>query len=106
MVLEFNHKLIAKRGGNLCGEDLFSIESCAQCQGQYLFNRALKDVYYDPEDLSRHFFKVPGIDLPPCRYCGAMGWQFSLVVPDQLMAQTGPWAWSLKRRSFTFGQDS
>ena len=50
---------------------------------EYLFNQEVKDVYYDPEDLSRHYFKIPGIDLPPCRYCGAIGWDFSSTPPDQ-----------------------
>ena len=100
--MEFNLQIITERGGNLCGEDDFSIESCAQCQGQYLFNRELKDVYFDPEDLSRHFFKIPGMDLPPCRYCGAIGWGFSSKPPDQSIAQAGPWAWALKSRVFNF----
>ena len=102
MSLEFNHALIGQRGGNLCGDDCFSIESCAQCQGQYLFNRELNDVYYDAEDLSRHFFKVAGLSLPPCRYCGAVAWQFAGTPPDRATAQTGPWAWALQSRRFSF----
>lgn len=103
MNVEFNHPLIGERGGNLCGEDQFSIEACDSCQGQYLFNCELKDVYYDSEDLSRHFFKHPALSLPPCRYCGQLDWQFALPAPDQPSAQSGPWAWTLTTRSFSFG---
>lgn len=102
MSLVFNHQLIAERGGNLCGQDRFSIEMCAACQGQYLFNWELNDVYYDADDLSRHFFKVAGIDLPPCRYCGALNMQFSALQVDQASAQSGPWAWTLISRHFCF----
>ena len=59
-------------------------------------------MYYDAEDLSRHFFKIAGMSLPPCRYCGALNWGFSSHAVDQASAQTGPWAWTLQRRSFTF----
>ncbi len=104
MTLEFDLKAIARRGGNLCGEDRFSIEQCAACQGQYLFNAELSDVYYDPEDLSRHYFKIAGIDLPPCRYCGTLSWDFGAAVGPST-AQTGPWAWALASRSFTFSPD-
>ena len=100
--MQFNISLITSRGGNLCGEDELSIQACAECQGQYLFNEIVNDVYYDSEDLSRHFFKIPGMDLPPCRYCGGLHWQFSSQVPDQQMVQSGPWAWVLIARTFTF----
>ncbi len=100
--MEFNHKLIGERGGNLCGEDHFSIETCAECQGQYLFNRELNDVYYDPEDLGRHFFKIAGIRLPPCRYCGAIDWQFTGHGLDQACAQSGTCAWAFQSRCFSF----
>ena len=106
MALLFNHEAIAERGGNLCGEDRFSIEACEQCQGHYLFNQELNDVYYDSEDLNRRFFKIPGITLPPCRYCGALNWQFARVAPDQTAAQLGPWAWALQSRRFTFVSDN
>ncbi len=102
MTLTFNHTIIAERGGNLCGEDRFSVEACGACQGQYLFNQELKDVYFDPEDLARHFFKIPGMDLPPCGYCGAVIWDFAEISPDQASAQAGPWAWALKSRVFNF----
>lgn len=100
--MDFNLALIAERGGNLCGEDRLSIESCGSCQGQYLFNAELNDVYYDAEDLSRHFFKLAGMRLPPCRYCGDLQWQFSAQPVEQAMVQSGPWAWTLASRSFTF----
>lgn len=102
MTIEFNLQLIGERGGNLCGDDRFSIQSCEYCQGQYLYNAELCDVYYDAEDLTRHFFKIAGIKLPPCRYCGALNWQFSSLCVDQISVQTGPWAWALQSRSFTF----
>lgn len=100
--LKFDHPLIAERGGNLCGEDRFSIESCNRCQGHYLYNDELKDVYYDPEDLGRHFFKIPAMRIPPCRHCGAIEWDFADAVIDQATAQSGPWGWSLASRVFTF----
>ena len=102
--IAFNHALLVERGANVCGVDRFSIESCAQCQGQYLFNAELKDVYYDAEDLTRHFFKIPGMDLPPCRYCGSLSWEFGLA-PDRVAIQSGPWAWVLASREFTFSSD-
>lgn len=102
MIVVYNVKLIASKGGNLCGQDKLSIEACSECQGQYLYNQELNDVYYDPEDLSRHFFKIAGLDLPPCRYCGALRWQFAIAAPDQAQVQSGPWAWTLKSRVFTF----
>jgi hypothetical protein len=104
MSLAFNYSIIKQRGGNLCGEDRFSIEACGQCQGHYLFNQELKDVYYDTDDLSRRFFKIAGMSLPPCRYCGAINWQFNQPSPDQPSAQAGPWAWSLRSRVFTFDE--
>lgn len=104
--MQFNHRAIAERGGNLCGEDQFSIETCEHCQGHYLFNNELKDVYYDAEDLKRRFFKIPGISLPPCRYCGALNWQFASISIDHNVAQTGPWAWALQTRRFTFTNDN
>ena len=100
--MEFNCALIGERGGNLCGEDRFTIEACAECQGQYLFNRVLNDVYYDPDDLTRRYFRIPGLTLPPCRYCGAIALQFSDTAPDRAAAQTGPWAWTLQSRQFSF----
>lgn len=100
--MDFNLTLIAERGGNLCGQDRFSIESCANCQGQYLCNAELHDVYYDPDDLSRHFFDLAGMRLPPCRYCGDLQWQFSALPVGQATVQSGPWAWVLASRSFTF----
>ena len=78
------------------------MQACASCQGQYLFNAEVKDVYYDPEDLARHFFKIPGMQLPPCRYCGELNWQFASAAPDHQQVQAGPWAWALQSRSFTF----
>lgn len=102
MSLTFDVEIISDRGGNICGSDRFSIEACSQCQGQYLYNDELKDVYFDPEDMSRHFFKIEGMDLPPCRYCGGLNWQFSPNLPGQAVVQTGPWAWVLKSRVFTF----
>ncbi|MCR8923652.1 hypothetical protein NO559_12785 [Dasania sp. GY-MA-18] len=102
----FNTALIGQRGGNLCGEDELSIEACSSCQGQYLFNAALKDVYYDSADLSRHFFKIPAIDLPPCRYCGALQWQFATPAPELAQVQAGPWAWVLASRVFTFDAEA
>ncbi|MGK0441589.1 MAG: hypothetical protein ACJA0N_001389 [Pseudohongiellaceae bacterium] len=100
--MQFNNDIIIERGGNLCGEDKLSIEACSACQGQYLYNAELKDLYYDPEDLSRHFFRIPGIDIPPCGYCGVLNWQFASPSPDQPQAQAGPWAWTLFARVFTF----
>lgn len=102
--MNFNIDIISRRGGNLCGEDDLSIQACAHCQGQYLFNQAVNDVYYDPEDLARHFFKIPGMDLPPCRYCGALHWEFAAPAPDQHIAQSGPWAWALASRVFKFDE--
>ncbi|WP_101759980.1 hypothetical protein [Oceanicoccus sp. KOV_DT_Chl] len=102
--LEFNFALLAERGANLCGADRLRIESCNQCQGQYLFNAELNDVYYDAEDLTRHFFKIAAMDLPPCRYCGHPSWDFG-VVPDRVAVQSGPWAWTLLSRQFIFAAD-
>ena len=78
------------------------MESCASCQGQYLYNAELNDVYFDSADLSRHFFKIPGMQLPPCRYCGDLRWEFSAVPPDKAAVQAGVWAWVLVSRTFTF----
>ena len=103
MSLQFNHRIIDQHGGNCCGEDRFTIVSCAECQGQYLFNRALNDIYYDPENLSRRFFKIEGI-TPPCGYCGAVSWQFAEPGPNEAAVYSGPWAWVLSR-SFTFSAD-
>lgn len=93
--MKFNLALIAGYGGNLCGEDKFTVEACESCQGQYLYNAELKDVYYDPSNLARHFFKIPGIDLPPCRFCGAQGWQFAVPPPESISVQAGIWGWAL-----------
>ena len=98
----FNLELIADRGGNLSGYDKFSIEACDRCGGHYLYNAELRDVYYDDEDLSRRFFRVAGLALPPCSYCGALEWQFSLSSPDRASAQSGPWGFVLTRRQFVF----
>ena len=100
--MQFNIGLIPSKGGNLCGEDKLSVQACSECQGQYRFNKELNDVYYHAEELSRHFFKIPGLDLPPCRYCGALHWQFSATAPDQQQVQIGAWAWVFKSRVFTF----
>jgi len=95
MTMIFNTSLIDELGGNLCGEDRLSIQACNQCQGQYLFNAELNDVYFDPADLSKHFFKIPAISLPPCRYCGAINWDFSSVDLDKVSILSGPWGWVL-----------
>ncbi len=96
---------LAERGANLCGEDHFFVRSCSLCQGQYLYNREVNDVYFDPDDLGRHFFDIEGLPLPPCRYCGNINWSFSSQPPDLLAIQAGVWGWVLKRHSFTFGAD-
>lgn len=101
-LMVFNKELIAERGGNLCGQDRFNIQACDHCQGHYLYNAELNDVYYDSADLSRRFFKVPGLALPPCAYCGTLAWDFSPMAPDQTAVQTGPWSWVLASRQFTF----
>jgi hypothetical protein len=105
MSLVFDVEIILNRGGNVCGLDRFSVEVCSLCQGQYLYNDELKDVYFDPEDMSRHFFKIEGMDLPPCRYCGSLKWQFAEKQPEQATVQAGPWAWVLKSRVFTFDSE-
>ena len=103
--MKFNVKIIASKGGNLCGQDKLSVEACAKCQGQYLYNDELKDVYYDPEDLTRHYFNIPGMSLPPCRYCGDIQWVFDEARPDAQQVQSGPWAWALVSRVFTFSDE-
>lgn len=102
MSLPFNHELIAEHGGNLCGADRFSVEACDRCQGHYLYNAELQDVYYDPDNFSRRFFRIEGMRLPPCRYCGELDWDFAAVSPPRAIVQTGPWGWVLQTRSFTF----
>ena len=95
MTQDCDLQLLAARGANLCGEDKFDVVCCNNCQGQYLYNLELKDVYYDPADLKRRFFKIPGMQLPPCRYCGAVNWQFSEQGPDEVAILSGCWAWAL-----------
>ena len=95
-MLTFDHEIIKERGGNLCGDDRFSIEACAKCQGQYLYNNELKDIYYDPFDLSRRFFNIEGIPLPPCGYCGALNWEFVMTPLEYASARIGPWGWALQ----------
>jgi hypothetical protein len=99
--VQFNLALLAEKGANLCGEDRFSIEMCERCDGQYLYNDELKDVYFDPDDLARRFFKLAAMPLPPCRYCGALDWQFQ-ARPDAMLVQAGPWACLLTGRQYTF----
>ena len=97
MSLEFDTDLLAKAGANLCGDDRFTVICCARCEGQYLFNQELNDIYYDPDNLQRRFFRLPGISMPSCRYCGEVGWQASDEIIDKASVQVGPWSAFLLR---------
>ena len=104
MSVRVDSELVARRGGNVCGADRFSVEACGHCHGHYLFNAELNDVYFDPEDLGRRYFRLECISLPPCRYCGALQWDFAAEPPAQNEVQSGPWRWVLKSREFTFSE--
>lgn len=94
-LIYFDHDEIAARGGNLCGEDAFAIGVCGKCSSQYLYNQVLHDVYFDPTDLQRRFFKIEGMALPPCRGCGQLGWELLTDTLEPVEQLTGPWAWAL-----------
>ena len=95
-MLNFNASLISQRGGNACGEDLFVVVACEHCRSHYLYNEVLRDIYYDPDDLSRRFFRIVGMDLPPCRACGSLNWQFSEHELTDVEIKLGAWAWALE----------
>ncbi len=95
--LQFDLTLIQARGGNLCGDDRFTIVACAQCGTHYLYNEELRDIYYNPFDLSRRFFNIEMLGLPPCVGCGLIDWRFSASNPIKVEVQLGPWAWVLKQ---------
>jgi hypothetical protein len=97
MSISFDSELLATAGANLCGEDDFSVLCCEACDGQYLFNRELNDIYYQPDNLNRHFFLLSGVSMPPCRYCGKVGWQNETWQADTASIQVGPWAIYLSR---------
>ncbi len=103
--MPFDHALLARRGANLCGADDFQIVACASCQGHYLYNGELKDVYYAPGDLQRRFFRIAAIALPPCHYCGAIDWQISAAPVEHSAAQSGPWGWAIAGGVFEFKDD-
>lgn len=85
--------LLKLRGANLCGDDKFDIVSADCCQQHYLFNVELKDIYFDPFDLSKRFFFVPALVLPPCAACGALNWQPRLDALSLSEKMTGCWGW-------------
>lgn len=93
--MEFDIEAIEKRGGNLCGADRFVMVCCSECRTHYLFNLELNDVYYDPQDLKRRFFKLSGMRLPPCAGCGALEWEFAPEALSEMEVQVGPWSWVL-----------
>jgi len=105
MNVAFDEYLIAEQGGNCCGQDRFTVISCASCQGHYLFNEELNDLYYDPRDLRRRFFKIPGMNPPPCTYCGDIDWQFSDQQLNIVAIKTGPWGWLLDDSEIDFTRD-
>ncbi len=95
-MLEFNISLIGQRGGNVCGQDHFVMVACEHCRSHYLYNEALKDIYYDADDLSRRFFRIEGINLPPCKGCGSIKWLFSEHPLTDVEVQLGAWGWVLE----------
>lgn len=96
-MLVFNACIIEQQGGNVCGQDRFSVVACEHCRTHYLYNDELKDIYYDPDDLSRRFFNIKGMDLPPCSGCGSISWRFSDHQPADVEVQLGIWGWALEQ---------
>lgn len=92
-MLSFNASLISQRGGNICGQDYFVIVACEHCRSHYLYNKELRDIYYDPDDLFRRFFRIEGMNLPPCKGCGSLDWRFSEHDLTDVEIQLGAWAW-------------
>lgn len=86
-------ELLKLRGANLCGADKFDVVAADCCQHHYLFNAELNDIYFDPFDLSKRFFYIKAIALPPCTACGAIDWKpqcDSLSLTEKL---SGSWGW-------------
>lgn len=90
--MKLDLELLAARGANLCGEDKLEIRACASCDRHYLYNGMLKDLYYDPFNLAKHYFVVKGMDLPPCAGCGELHWKLTEPVPEA-EAIVGAWGW-------------
>lgn len=88
---------IQARGGGVYGDDDFEIVACVSCGCQYLYNAEVLELYYDPQDLSVRYLNAEGENVPPCRRCGAEGWDFEeLEADDGAKVASGPWSWALK----------
>jgi hypothetical protein len=90
--MDFDLELLRVRGANLCEADRFDIRACCSCGRHYLFNNELKDVYYDPFNLTKRFFYIDSIALPPCAGCGDIDWALSAPVP-LVESLLGIWGW-------------
>ena len=88
---------IQARGGGVHGDDDFEIVACVGCGCQYLYNSEVLELYYDPQDLSVRYLNAEGVNVPPCRRCGAEGWDFEeLEADDGARVASGPWSWALE----------
>jgi hypothetical protein len=83
MIQAYNHKAIADRGAEMCGNDDFRVVRYKQCGYQYLHEAEVGFVYPDPKDMSKHFFMWKDEPHPSCSGCGKPDWSFEEIEDEE-----------------------
>jgi DNA-directed RNA polymerase subunit RPC12/RpoP len=92
--MDINDTEIARRGGQVYGDEDFVVVQCTRCSAQFLYDEEILLLYPDPQDLSRQVLNIHSDTPLPCPQCGDEDWDFTNC-ESEAEVRGGRWGWIL-----------